>query len=240
MHYFNFEKTPELRSIFEQDYNPKRIIKELSTVQEQPIEKTELIFFDEIQECSQAITSLKYFNEDAADYAVIAAGSLLGVALSDTAFPVGKVDRLWLGPCTFEEYLGAAKLPLLVEAIQEYLDSNDHTTTINHAIHTTLWDEFRNFYVAGGLPSPIVTFLSESKENIARYYAVRIRQEELITDYQSDFSKYSEKENAIHIRQVFQLAAHQLAATRDETTKEFIFSHVIQGKKSYAQLQGSP
>ena len=105
-HYFNFEKSPSLHKVFATDLEPKRIINELEFYQDHPINiKTDLIIFDEIQECPRALTSLKYFCEEIAELALCAAGSLLGLQLSSQSFPVGKVEIVRIYPLCFEEFL---------------------------------------------------------------------------------------------------------------------------------------
>jgi len=114
---FNFENQPLLQKIFHEDLQPDRIITELSFFANEQIEISDLIFFDEIQDCPHALTSLKYFAEKRPQQAVIAAGSLLGLTLGDTSFPVGKVSYLWLGPLSFEEFLAGLDDSLGVEAL---------------------------------------------------------------------------------------------------------------------------
>ncbi len=106
--YFNFESNTELQHIFQRDLNPARIVQELSILAGKTISPNNtLIFFDEIQSCEQALTSLKYFNEDASEFHVIAAGSLLGVAVNrnEYSYPVGRVEKINMYPLDFEEFL---------------------------------------------------------------------------------------------------------------------------------------
>ena len=106
LHYLNFEKNKSLFKIFKKDLSPNKIIEEISFILEKKINiKKDLIIFDEIQECPNALTSLKYFQEELPDLALCSAGSLLGISLSSNSFPVGKVDMLTLHPISFKEFL---------------------------------------------------------------------------------------------------------------------------------------
>ncbi|MDP2887843.1 MAG: AAA family ATPase, partial [Bacteroidota bacterium] len=126
--YFNFENNTELNNIFEKDLSPERIIRELSAKSgESLLEGETLIFFDEIQACERALTSLKYFCEEAPSFHIIAAGSLLGVAFNRNkySFPVGKVDRLNLFPLDFEEFLWAFGFKTGSDLIREHFEKNE-------------------------------------------------------------------------------------------------------------------
>ena len=153
--YFNFENNSELVSIFERDLNPARIIAELSILKGISIYtgKT-LIIFDEIQACEKAITFLKYINEEANNYHIIAAGSLLGLALNrgHYSFPVGKVNIINMYPMTFDEFLialGEEKLKRLIEK------SAEASKPISDAIHNKALELYRTYLVVGGYPEAI-------------------------------------------------------------------------------------
>lgn len=119
-HYFNLEKEPSLRKIFDPDLSPKRILQELALTKNISIDqKMDMVFFDEIQECPKALTSLKYFHEELPSVAVCSAGSLLGVYLNRESFPVGKVDMLKLRPLSFEEFLLANDEKQVVEEMKK-------------------------------------------------------------------------------------------------------------------------
>ena len=120
--YFNFEETEALKSVFEKDYDTKRILFELGLHTGKTIQPgTTLVIFDEIQECGRAITAMKYFCENAPEYHIVCAGSLLGIALQkQLSFPVGKVDFLTLYPMSFQEYLRAGNAETLADYIQNY------------------------------------------------------------------------------------------------------------------------
>lgn len=146
-HLFNFEKFPQYSSIFEPDLNPDRILSELSLVIGKPIDpQTDLIIFDEIQECPKAINSLKYFNEVEKNLFVCCAGSLLCVSLSSESFPVGKVDFAHLYPLNFQEFLAATEEQLLIDLWQKGFKEK----TIPQIGHTKLWELLKDYYVTGG------------------------------------------------------------------------------------------
>jgi len=235
VHEFNFETERALSEIFSRNLEPERILNELSLVSKSPIEKTDLLFFDEIQDCPEALTSLKYFAEKMPEQAVIAAGSLLGVALSESSFPVGKVSYLWLGPFSFEEFLLALNDAVGLAALRQVRE----TRSISQLAHAHLWEQLKLFYVTGGLPRAIQIIASQASGGWAKLLgAVRQVQEGLVRDYQSDFSKHIEKANAMHIRAVFNNIPHQLTQSDYGNSQKFKFSKVLPtGSTGYAQLQ---
>jgi predicted AAA+ superfamily ATPase len=155
--YFNFEDSGEIQAIFDRDLKPDRIVRELSAKSGQSIFKRDtLIVFDEIQACERALTSLKYFCEDAPEYSIVAAGSLLGVALNREkfSFPVGKVDMLTLYPLDFEEFLWATGHADLCDLIRESFDASkpfSFTKPPWTSINSISWSE------ACRVPSPALS-----------------------------------------------------------------------------------
>lgn len=232
-HEFNFEVTPGLKSIFESDPDPRRILQELSFQQGKQIGEGDLIFLDEIQECPKALTALKYFAENLPRQHVIVAGSLLGVALNEVSYPVGKVEYLWLGPMTFEEFLLGIEDEKGALALRKFYE----TLQISELEHTHLWEQLKRFYITGGLPKSVAEYGRLQSEPLEAFRVVRNIQENLIRDYTSDFSKHSAPANAVHIRGVFENIPLQLSAVHDGTTKKFKFNEAIPGRKGYAQLQ---
>lgn len=234
-HYLNFEDRKDLGLIFEQDFEVKRIVAELELKLKTTIDiEHDLLIFDEIQNSPNALTSLKYFAENLPKLAVCAAGSLLGVTLSEASFPVGKVDRLWLGPLNFKEFLlgiGADKeLAVLEEACQ--------TKSMSKFVHKTLWEKFNLFAVVGGLPAAVKIF-SDNDENLAKALeSVRNVQNNLIKDYLADVAKHSGKVNALHIQLVLESIPTQLGKNLDAGMKKYLFKDVIPGKKGYANFHG--
>ncbi len=234
-HIFNFEENKDIHKIFERDLNPTRIIEELSFAGHSPINpQRDLIFFDEIQECPKALTSLKYFCEHMPSLPVISAGSLLGIALSGESFPVGKVDFLHLYPMNFREFLVAGNQQMLVDAY----DGASIDSSLPEMAHAQLWQELLNYYVVGGMPQAVLTYLTYAADRARGFTEARKVQQALVDSYNKDFAKHSGKQNSVHIVSVFENVPLQLSAQIDASTKRYHFNHVIPGKKSYAQLIG--
>jgi uncharacterized protein len=182
--YFNFEEQPDLKQFFENTKDVPRIVQNLSLVHKQPIlpQKT-LIIFDEIQECNEALNTLKYFCENAAEYAVASAGSLLGVAMSrGNSFPVGKVDFLHLHPVCFSEFLTAADSKLF-----DYLESIDRIEPLPDIFFHPLVEKLKMFFICGGMPEAVVALLE--KQDTEKTQQVL---QNIINAYALDFSKHAE------------------------------------------------
>ncbi len=183
--YFNFETNPKLSDTFEENIGPDYLIPILSHIAGQTIvrEKT-LIVFDEVQLCERALTSLKYFCEKAPGYHIIAAGSLLGVAVNRAkfSFPVGKVDMKTLYPMDMEEFMFALGEDALVEQIKECFQTN---TTIPSALHDAAMLLYRQYLVVGGMPECVMQF-AQTKD----YILVRHTQDTILASYLNDMSKY--------------------------------------------------
>ena len=184
--YFNFETNPKLNETFEEDISPGYLIPILSHIAGQTIvrEKT-LIVFDEVQLCERALTSLKYFCEDAPDYHIVVAGSLLGVAVNRArfSFPVGKVDMKTLYPMDMEEFMLAMGEDELVEQIRKSFDAD---TPMPSALHDAAMQLYRQYLVVGGMPECVMQFV-ETKD----YILVRHTQDTILTSYLNDMSKYN-------------------------------------------------
>ena len=184
--YFNFETNPKLNETFEENITPSYLIPILSHIAGQTIvrEKT-LIVFDEVQLCERALTSLKYFCEDAPDYHIIVAGSLLGVAVNRTkfSFPVGKVDMKTLYPMDMEEFMLAMGENALVEQIKKCFETD---SPMPSALHDAAMLLYRQYLVVGGMPEGVMQF-SETKD----YILVRHTQDTILASYLNDMSKYN-------------------------------------------------
>ncbi|WP_423063096.1 ATP-binding protein [Candidiatus Paracoxiella cheracis] len=182
--YINFERDRRAKEVFEQDLEPGRIIKALELRLEMKITPQEtLIFFDEIQECPKALNSLKYFCEQASQYYIVAAGSLLGVKLSQhEGFPVGKVNFLELYPMTFFEFLQAIGR----ERLHDYLCSLNKFELIEKSIHADLCDLLKIYLYVGGMPEALKTYTENEDIN-----AIRKIHEEIIKAYMLDFAKHA-------------------------------------------------
>ncbi len=220
-YYFNFEQNTELKSIFEGNLNPENIIKNLGLIISKKIEnKNSLIFFDEIQTTPNAITSLKYFQEQANDYHIIAAGSLLGVSIGKTTnFPVGKVNFLTLYPMTFYEYLEAIGQELLVENLSNIKNSD----SIPEFIHNKLISELKMYLFLGGMPEVLQSYITKKDITL-----VRNIQNDILEAYKRDFSKYTDKNQAIKTQEVWRSIPYQLA----KENKKFQYSDVKKKSRS--------
>ena len=184
--YFNFETNPKLNETFDENISPDYLIPILSHIAGQTIvrEKT-LIVFDEVQLCERALTSLKYFCEDAPDYHIIVAGSLLGVAVNSArfSFPVGKVDMKTLYPMDIEEFMLAMGEETLVQQIRQCFDAN---TPLPSALHEAALMLYRQYLVVGGMPECVLQFV-ETKD----YILIRHTQDTILASYLNDMSKYN-------------------------------------------------
>lgn len=204
--YFNFETNPKLNETFEENISPEYLIPILSHIAGQTIvrEKT-LIVFDEVQLCERALTSLKYFCEDAPDYHIIAAGSLLGVAVNRAkfSFPVGKVDMKTMYPMDMEEFLLAMHEDGLVEQIKKCFAFD---TPMSAALHDAAMRLYRRYLVVGGMPECVMQF-ANTKDDIL----VRHTQDAILTSYLNDMSKYNNLNEIKKTRLVYDNITVQLS-----------------------------
>lgn len=204
--YFNFETNPKLNETFEENISPEYLIPILSHIAGQTIvrEKT-LIVFDEVQLCERALTSLKYFCEDAPDYHIVVAGSLLGVAVGRTtfSFPVGKVDIKTLYPMDMEEFLLALGEDDLVEQMKKCFCTN---TPMPSALHEKAMHLYRQYLVVGGMPECVLQFV-QTKDNIL----VRHTQDTILVSYLNDMSKYNHTNEIKKTRLVYDNVTVQLS-----------------------------
>ncbi len=218
--YFNFDEDDELKSIFEANKNPHRIIELLSLLTNTKIlpEKT-LMIFDEIQECPEALNTLKYFYENANEYHVIAAGSLLGTLLAKPkSYPVGKVNLINVFPLTFDEFLEATDTTLF-----HYYASIEKNQTIEEIFHNRLLDVYNNYLIIGGMPECVSSWVKYKDPG-----KVSKIQKELISLYESDFSKHNGKVNAGRILMVFRSIVSQLS----KSNEKFIYGAVREGGRA--------
>jgi len=220
--YFNFESNSELRQIFERDLSPARIIRELSAVSgESLLEGETLIFFDEIQTCERALTSLKYFCEEAPSFHVIAAGSLLGVTLNRTqfSFPVGKVDRMNLFPFDFEEFLWALSLKSGGELIRDHFEKNKQ-----FSLHETYLDYYKTFLLIGGMPQVVNEYISQRDFNF-----VLALQKNINDAYVADMAKYATPSETAKIMGAFNSIPAQLS----KENHKFQYKLIKSGARAY-------
>ncbi len=219
--YFNFEETEALKAVFEKDYDTSRIVFELGLHCGKTIQPgTTLLFFDEIQECGRAITAMKYFCENAPEYHIVCAGSLLGIALQkQLSFPVGKVDFLTLYPMSFIEYLRAGEEEAVANYIEQYKKDNALPAVVSEKLELLL----KQYYVTGGMPEVVETwFRTKSIEQVENV------QQAIINSYELDFAKHAPAKDFPKLSAIWRSIPEQLAK---ENTK-FIFSHVKKGWRS--------
>lgn len=218
--YFNFDEEDELKSVFETNKNPHRIIELLSMIAGEKIFPGEtLIIFDEIQECPEALNTLKYFREKANDYHVIAAGSLLGTLLAKPkSYPVGMVNLLDIYPLTFDEFLDATD-----PALYTYYSSTRKEQQIEEIFHNRLLEAYNNYLIIGGMPECVASWIKyKDPSRISQI------QRELIEVYENDFSKHNGKVNSGRILMVFRSIVTQLA----KPNEKFMYGAVREGGRA--------
>lgn len=217
--YISFYNNDRMNDVFDMDFDIDRIIMNLNIESGVTITPNDtLIILDEIQNTPKALESLKYFCEDANEYHVIAAGSLLGVAVHENvSFPVGKVDMLDLYPFSFREFLIAMDEKNLVMA----LDSKDFSIIDNFSDKFLFW--LKNYYFVGGMPAVVDSF-RRNKD----YAKVRQIQKDILRQYEQDFGKHVDAKNLPRIRMVWQSIPIQLA----KENKKFFFGQIKKGARS--------
>jgi len=218
--YFNFERQLELKQFFQNTKDPKRIIENLSLVFGKAIlPQSTLIIFDEIQECNAALNALKYFHEEAPDYAIACAGSLLGVAMSrGNSFPVGKVDFIQVYPLTFSEFLAEAD-----SGLSDYLESIDKIEEIPDIFFNPLTEKLKMYFLSGGMPEAVVALL----ENRDMQKMQDVLQN-ILNAYALDFSKHVENKNIPKIKYIWSSLPSQLA----RENKKFLYQSVKYGARA--------
>lgn len=218
---FDFDRQPELRSVFAATKQPERIVKELALYTDVPIVPGEtLIIFDEIQACEEALNSLKYFCEDAPQYHIIAAGSLLGVAVRrrHMTVPVGKVSVVRMFPITFREFLRAAE-----PGTFGYVEAMQRPETLPEIILNKLATEWKRYLVCGGMPEAVACML-EGK-GMAQLEATL---QDILDLYELDFAKYAEPRDIPRIHALW----HSLPAQLAKENRKFVFKVIRQGARS--------
>jgi len=221
--YIMFEKNPRMDELFSGDMDTRRLLSGLEIETSQKINPhTTLIIFDEIQACKNALTSLKFFYENAPEYHIVAAGSLLGVLVGDKdnagySFPVGKVEFMTMYPMSFYEFLLACG----EDGLCDLLDKKDFS------LITAFKDKFisylRTYYYVGGMPEPVSKFINGND-----YAAARKTQIEILTSYQEDFSKHIPIETLPQALKIWDSIPAQLA----RENKKFIYSEIQKGAKA--------
>ncbi|HJA11643.1 MAG TPA: ATP-binding protein [Candidatus Mediterraneibacter merdipullorum] len=217
--YINFDSNPHMRKIFDEDYDIRRIIRLINIeTGEKIVPEDTLIIFDEIQEAPKAISSLKYFYENAPEYAVVAAGSLLGVAIHEgVSFPVGKVESVNIYPMTFREFLMAVGENDLAELITE----KDYTTMDVFSDRYVSW--LKLYYFIGGMPEAVSDYAQHGD-----VVSVRNIQKQILELYENDFSKHTPDTELARLRMVWNSIPLQLA----RENKKFFFGQIKSGARS--------
>lgn len=223
--YFNFDENEEYKQFFKTTKDVFRIMQNLSLASGQKINKGTLIIFDEIQECNDALNSLKYFCENARDYYVICASSLLGLTLSK-GFPVGKVDFIDMGPMTFSEFLIANG----DENLYDYIHSINNIENIPDAFYNPLCEKLKMYFITGGMPEPVYLWTQERDIEL-----VDKALNGIIGSYEKDFGKhhndYSDDEKKYDVGKIISIW-NSLPAQLSKEKKKFTYSNVKQGARA--------
>ncbi|MGE5669926.1 MAG: ATP-binding protein [Fibrobacterota bacterium] len=229
-HYLNFQLDKKAHSIFEENLSPESIIAKLEFHLATRFEQdTDLLILDEIQDCPRALTSLKFFYEQMPKLAVCCAGSLLGVVHSKEPFPVGKVTFLNLWPLSFGEFL-LERDPRAYNA----WSTISKGVPIPEIIHNALMERLREYYVVGGMPEAVKTYCAHLDNPLSAFEQVRSLQQDLLTSFISDFSKYSHSVYAQEIVSIFESIPSQLA----KENKKFKPS-VVAAKSRFSSLKNA-
>lgn len=218
--YFNFDADPTLNSLFQGRLDPTVILEQLSAYNNRKITKETLIFFDEIQESPNALNSLKYFCEEANEYHIISAGSLLGIKLTQVkTFPVGKVNFLHLYPMNFFEFLDA----LDQQSLRQMIEQKNSFTAVAEAFHQVLVELLKKYYFVGGMPEAVSNYLVSHDFN-----TVREVQNEILKSYALDFSKHAPPHDVVKISRIWESIPLQLA----KENKKFTFSSMAKNARA--------
>lgn len=218
--YINFDEEDEIKSIFEKNKNPHRLIELLEMIEGVKIKPgSTLIIFDEVQECVEALNSLKYFCEEANEFHVLAAGSLLGTILArPKSYPVGKVNLLDVQPLNFPEFLAATE-----EGLYNYFRQLKSGMEIEKYFHNRLLDMVDCYMIVGGMPECVASWAKH--RDVAKVAKI---QRELVTVYENDFSKYNGRVNSAKILMVFRSIVSQLA----KPNEKFIYGAIRSGSRA--------
>lgn len=219
--YLNFESHPDLARIFDLDLSPERIVKEISIYSASSVFREDtLLFFDEIQVCERALTSLKYFAEQAPEYHIIAAGSLLGVAINrdEFSYPVGKIEHMTLYPMDFEEYLWAIDQQ---EAVSVIMDSFRHNSPTG--LHQNFLNHHEKYIFTGGMPAVIKVFLESDDPAM-----IQAQQKNINDAYIADMAKYASAWETVKIMAVYDSIPKQLA----KENKKFQYKVIKKGARA--------
>ena len=218
--YFNFDEQSDLSGIFDTNKDPERIIRQLSYLHGTSIKPaTTLIILDEIQECKPALNTLKYFCEQAPEYAIACAGSLLGVSMArGGSFPVGKVNHLYLYPLTFSEFLQVAD-----SSMYDYLNDLIKVEPLPDAFLHRIQDRFKSYMICGGMPAAAAEMLNT--DDISK---VEMILQDVLDDYRLDFSKHADPTLIPRITHIWDSIPSQLS----KENRKFIYQLVRPGARA--------
>lgn len=191
---FNFEEAPELKKIFKKDLNVKRIVADLNVVSGKKINSSNLLYFDEIQECPEAVQSLRYFYENSPEINLVASGSLLDFQIEKIGLPVGRIELLYLYPFSFYEFLEVTNHGHLLEIINNY----ELGSEISEIAHKRILELLNLYMVIGGMPEVVKKYVESFDLEL-----VQRVQTQLINIYREDFNKYSRKSQISDVEDVF-------------------------------------
>ena len=217
--YINMDRNPIAAKIFEGNYDIKRIIRELEIYSDKKIDSSNtLIILDEIQEVPTALSSLKYFYENAPEYNIVCAGSLLGIALHEgISFPVGKTDSIALYPLSFKEFLIALGNDSLASVI------DDREYDILSSFNSRYIELLKTYYYVGGMPEVVDSYINDKDFNLVREIQNRI-----LADYENDFSKHAPSNIVPRIRGLWHSIPSQIA----KKNKKFIYGLIKEGARA--------
>ena len=219
--YFNFEGNEQLQDCFEKNLDVRRIVRELGQIRHKAIDAdTTVVVFDEIQFCPNALTSLKYFQENLPGLAILCAGSLLGLALAKPySFPVGKVTFLTLYPMNFSEFLLACG----EEYLSAYLRELPVGEKIPSALFTEFWDRYREYLLVGGMPEAVLTWVeTQDLESVDRVL------DDILQSYELDFAKHAPAAEFPKLSAIWRSVPQQLS----RENKKFVYSEVLRGGRA--------
>ena len=218
--YFNFDHDDGLSSLFSNTKDPKRILEQLTLINGKKINpETTLIIFDEVQECPDALNSLKYFKEETPLYHIVCAGSLLGIRLSKISFPVGKVEFLDMYPMTFSEFLIADNLENLVTLMNE----TKEIKAFPKMFEDMLIEKLKTYYIVGGMPEVVYSWVND--KDIEKVNKI---QKDILDSYENDFSKHVDSKEANKISLIWNGIPSQLA----RENKKFVYQVIKEGARA--------
>jgi predicted AAA+ superfamily ATPase len=224
----DFLEQPIFKQAFEGGLSPDEILTNLELITNQPFDRTrDLLILDEIGECGRAVTSLKYFAEQAPNCYVTASGSNIGLL---TSFPVGKVQQYNCRPLTFQEFLFASNEDIIIRAFEQQLQSD--------VAHHQLMDRLTDYFFTGGMPEAVSVWYTKNSL-LDRIHAVSEVHNNLIEGYRRDFGKYGYKADANVIEAVFNSIPSQLSSVLDDSVKRFKFKNVHERKSRYNDFENA-